>query len=751
MKGGHSMKHRFRKYISKRGSALFMVLSVMTSLIVTCMAMYFSVVSSRRTQYAIFNQQQSYQSALSLNESLLGAIYMGLDGSTNGEGFKELQKQMFKLQKGEKLTTSGNGFSAFGVGTKEDEDQVGAYTAEITMLGSVSGGNLYDIAVTAMINGTQSIVRQQVVLGSEEEPPISSNPKLPLFTSSGLVPTSSSIGMGAMYSDTFYDAEYTYLMPYGEQHGTNAQMNILGNLYAAGTLNVNYNIASTYRQWEFNVKPHEWYIRKDLIMSNEKCSVSFPPESIIHNSYTDKTNRVVVLGDCTFKADSMGFANCDIYVCGNLTFETGAKMGTNVRIFVAGSVTGSPYKTNPADTDVKFYEGESSWGSAGGKILSKGDCREAVGSSTNSVRYFDWNSVYGDKDGNAITFTSKQLNIGWWNAEELKWTSNSKGYEITGVNFTSGVEGQYDNGDGFKVIIDTGNNIENVLTIRLKGYLDGGKTFSWSPNYGDWPVWVIVKGKGSVVFEVPNGVNYENRSYKTTIMHEGWLDPFQAQNMRGQVGETFMKSKFIHHGCGDTCCVNEMKPIEGATCKNKDATGNECGEQLYNIVCPTHELDTTYCKKCDANQYKWELKPDGKEYSYGTCEYRINPKGSGITPTVNIFLVMCGTESKLMFTPDKQKCDVNGINESLSSFWGYIYAPYTRLEYSAGLSGGDRIQFVGGIAVAEFNINEYHPFVAAYPTKTPDQLMPDKCKEHELMSIDGMPWKENLSNGNASA
>lgn len=754
------MKHKFRKYISKRGSALFMVLSVMTSLIVTCMAMYFSVVSSRKTQYAIFNQQQSYQSALSLNESLLGAIYSKLEG-TNGSGFSELAKAMFNLGVGEKLTTSGNGFSSFGAGTKEDESQVGAYTAEITMLGSVAEGNLYDIAVTAMINGTQTIVRQTVVLGSGvTAAPVNPGTKLPLFTASGLVPTNSSIGMGAMYADVFYDSEFADLMPYGNQHGTNAQMKILGNLYAAGSLSVNCRISSTYQKDEFAIKPHKWYIRKDLIMSNEGgagvFSIKFPLESEIDNSYTDKTNRIIVGRNCTFKSDAQGFANCDLYILGDLIIEPGAKIGENVRIFVAGSVTGSTSGTN-----IDVYQGEGNWNSAGGVIFSKSECLSEIASTTGDVKYYDWNSAYGviDEYGNKKdipSLGSGDLGLSWnyeypitWNdSKAVKDANGNKylSYTINSIAFTSGKYGDYDNGDGFKVTIDTGDDPNNVFVIKLNGYLDGNTVFSWSPNYGDWPVWVITKGKGTVVFEVPDKVTYENRSYKTTVMHEGWLDPFQSHNIRGQVGQTMMKSKFIHHGCGDTCCVNELKLISGKTCTKEDAQGNVCGEPLYRLYCPTHSLDKEVCKKCDANEFTWR-EEGGKEVSYGTCEYRVNLKNSGITPNVNIYLVMCGSESRLKFTPDKNKCDVNGINESLSSFWGFIYAPYATLEYSAGLSGGDRIAVVGGIAVAEFNVNEYHPYVAAYPNRTPDELMPSTCGKHELLSIDGKPWKEAISTG----
>ena len=74
------MRHTLRKYLSNRGSALFMVLSTMTALLISCTAMYFSVVSSRSTQYAVFYQQQSYQSATSLADAVMASIVSGSGG-----------------------------------------------------------------------------------------------------------------------------------------------------------------------------------------------------------------------------------------------------------------------------------------------------------------------------------------------------------------------------------------------------------------------------------------------------------------------------------------------------------------------------------------------------------------------------------------------------------------------------------------------------------------------------------------------
>ena len=109
------MVHSLRKYLSNRGSALFMVISTMTALMITCMAMYFAVVSMRSAGFAVFNQQQSYQSSISVANMVtdnLGTILANADKSiadiTVGETF---------------LTTDGNGFKSLNPGAASEDDR----------------------------------------------------------------------------------------------------------------------------------------------------------------------------------------------------------------------------------------------------------------------------------------------------------------------------------------------------------------------------------------------------------------------------------------------------------------------------------------------------------------------------------------------------------------------------------------------------------------------------------------------------
>lgn len=734
------MRHKLRKYISRRGSALFMVLSVMTALIVTSLAMYFSVVSSRKTQYAIFNQQQSYQSALSLNESLLGGIIAKTDDA-NGSGFTDLANAIDNMSVGQTITTKGNDYNSFDpVGTKDDEDQVGAYIADITYLSDATDGKLFDFAVTTMVNGTESTVHQYVVIpnGGNISPSNPPSRPLPLFVASGLIPASPALNAGYMFSDVFYDSEFTHFMPYGAQSDKNgnAELKTFGDVYAAGSLTVNYKLTEADGKNHLNgavsAKPHSWIVRKDLIMTNEICPVNF---NNVGNGYESQNNRVVVGGDCIFKADAKGFNNCEIYVYGNLIIEDGAKIGNNVKIYVAGNKQGNAYGTS-----ISVSEGSGSWPSGTySKYLND------VEYYTQDLRFYDWNTTYDEDNipGIKNEVTANFVKTAGTPAAQFVYSPTNQGCTITGVSGISNnaVGGNFDyenyQDQPYKLVIDTGNDPDNVFYIRLKGYLDGGKTFSWSPYYNDIPIWVITRGKGSVVFEVPDGVTYENKSYKTNVMHENFArqNRFGNQSSRDQV-KNLVTQGFIHYECNDNCCVNPLT-LAGTTC-------DRCEADEYWLECPAHSLKKKVClsDNCDGRSLKYKDTSSGK-VSYGTCEYRVE----NVTdrPNTNIFLVMCGQNSKIQFTPPANVMLTNGINESFSSFWGYIYAPYAPLNFSAKLQSGDKTQFVGGLAVGSFNLFGRNSYMPAYPDRLPEDIMSANCREHELPTVDSKPWKEHVS------
>ena len=72
-----------------------------------------------------------------------------------------------------------------------------------------------------------------------------------------------------------------------------------------------------------------------------------------------------------------------------------------------------------------------------------------------------------------------------------------------------------DSPTNFTIILDTGDDPNNVLTIGLSGNVDNdgdGKyeTFMWFPDTdSSRRISVVIVGRGSVVIDVPDGVTYQ--------------------------------------------------------------------------------------------------------------------------------------------------------------------------------------------------------------------------------------------------
>ena len=247
------MRSFLRKYINNRGSALFMVLSTMTALMISCMAMYFSVISSRSTQYAIFFQQQSKQVAMSIGDTIL-AGFMDQDGVL-ADKFNELLLDMMQLPEGGKISTGSNGFSEFdesGSG-KEADDDLGSYRIDITCISvNDDGSKMFDITVTTVLNGSNNVYHTVFELGlpSGGGGGTGAPTMTDVFAATGYVPNDVFLDGGRIITDLFFDNEMTIVNAYGQKN-----MQVWGDMATGGSLTVNkYLMPSNVRVSTFAVR-----------------------------------------------------------------------------------------------------------------------------------------------------------------------------------------------------------------------------------------------------------------------------------------------------------------------------------------------------------------------------------------------------------------------------------------------------------------------------------------------------------------
>ena len=821
------MRSFMRKYVSNRGSALFMVISTMTALMISCMAMYFSVISSRSTQYAIFNQQQSKQVSMSINDAVLAGM---MDGQ-----LQYLFDDMAKLNVGEKLTTNANGFAEYG-GDKAPDDNLGAYRMEITRLeDSDEGGYVFDIVVTSSVNGANSIFHTII-----EYSPGGGSPSAPtqIWAATGYVPNDVFLDGGRFMSDLFFDNEKTIINAYGHKN-----MQVCGDLSSAGSILLyEYLFACPDRV-------STWAVRGDYTSKFNKPVYFAPgdpgeaadPSKHLYNSAMVGCDRSTVLigGNAYFDRynTTTDFQNANVYIFGDVhitgllssnsnyfvdgnVYIEGGNVATDMKNVYCNGIIDATKNQNEAlkncpnintQASPKILTGKSvkSWNQMAAEsdeFLSVSDALNLLLEKTASHDYYKWevndSNSRGDKyvaeldekcpGGNhnesnlSCKAVHKTINfcqnyIQPVPTYTLTYSASEKGCIIDDITCDQGNTSF----NHIALIIDTGEDPDNVYTIRVKANrdLDGdgkNETFMWYPfnrfNSGTY-MNVLVKGRGSVVVDIPKGVTYQDTDF-VRFMHYGWFvlgggtekdrqfdytmyDPDKPNDWGGMgvwesrseihhlYGDTydnfytktmdFTFESFVHRDCteGDGCAYTE---------KSSSAVCPICGGAMKSVVCSVHEQLSDFCPACSPeknNNHAGECKDrvgrkeiDNYLATHSAMKERMeDSKGKIIYPTTNIYLVSCDESADIRLSTY-----ADGTKIKQNSFFGYVYAPYMTFKAYGENSGGNLVRMMGGMTVSSYIIDDSMTMISCWPEKMPQDLMSSDGMS-SLPSLGSKSWK----------
>lgn len=759
------MAHTLRKYLSCRGSALFMVLSTMTALMICCMAMYFSVVSSRSTQYATFNQQQSYQSAVSISDTLIGGLNDGslaefgslLNGLTNP---------------GDSVTTGSNGFEAFGKtngieSTDAYDSQLGAYSVTVTRLEdeTVAGTTrkTYDVVVTTSVNGVKEAYH--TVVYAPAEPPVSSGPSnTQIFAGTGYVPNDNVFCYGVFDVDVFLDSPELFVKPYVVGNA----MEITGDLSCGGNMTM-----ADYLQIKAD-KPVTITVRDTFTFSGpspmefpsgKRGTVLIGHDMYITNNATFKNADVYILGDLYIKGQP-GMQDSNYFVAGDVYVESNQWGGTNW-VNLDHVYCNSVDITKNGNTGLNGQP-KGKWdNSVAGAYLTQQEVLDQIVERTSTTSYYKW-EIDDDKVGNQVdthfarnrvTITFNDSNgadakpvyyLNYSNIQKKMPSENT--YEGRGCVIDD-VTCDHINNDvnHLTVMIDTGDDPDNTFVIRVQANrdLDGDghkETFSWLPDYdGGYiePV-ILVKGRGSVVIDVPEGVTYQESDRQMT-MHYGWFVlgggeertlpngeiDYNAGTIPTKINMWEFYTKFIHSNCqsGDGC--NYSEEDSSATCPN-------CGGVKKMITCNRHGDLNEYCPTCNPTLGE-TLKVCNDRLDKGEIDNYLNTHpslrskmlggdGELVYPNTNIFIISCAESADIRLS-----VGLDGTAIMQNSIFGYIYAPYMTLNLTgsnAGTAGG--IRLLGGATVSDYIIQSNPAVVGCWPSQMPMNAMDQEKLKEEL-------------------
>lgn len=847
------MAHSLRKYISNRGSALFMVISTMTALMIACMAMYFSVVSSRSTQYAVFNQQQSYQSAVSINDMILAGL---MDGTLTS-GDKDLLTAITDLKPGETLTTGLDGFGT------NDPLQMGMSVVDIKRLeDEVIDGKTnmtLDIATTTTVNGVSDTVHMYIHIDMTKAAG-SPGGDAKIFAATGYVPNDAYLDGGKFFTDVFFDTEYTFINMYG---GTANYLS--GSIYTGGSLWLKSYLLPVKPGDPSDVdassliKPTVWGVRGDMISD---CN---NPIQLYAGS------KVFVGGDLSFNNgggfDVIGSGRIDVYVNGDL-YIPGSVGFKNVNLHVNGDIhfggwsswgdegtaartkiymNGKAVKIGSGDPKDLDYLNIKKWDNSATDSLSVSEFLQELDTATNTKTYYKWVINGSDKTkkdyipeldpknppydaashkstGDKYTAFKIKLNDGQGTPDGVpKFTSvftiaypGSKSEEdakkngvICKAGVIEGFEGKVgDNIIPTAIVIDTGDDESNTIVLRVTAYLDkdnDGKseTFAWTNNTGlsSGSFTVLVKGRGSVIIDVPEGVTYQDMNmqqfmhyswfkllggeesdrteyqnekyYEDELQWDGVVRPvekwhtveynfhtYSSQKIQAQGTQAAVKSvQFLHSECktGDKCKYTIVDYKEDGTTMKCEI----CSTTKKAVMCDKHNKVQTFCPNCetDTATKAEEIKKafdDGTAGVEGLCvnhvgraeidayladkaalKKEMSDSKGLIYPTTNIFLVNSTESAEMRFSTD-----LSGTSIIQNSFYGYIYAPYMTFK-AKGNSGTAINRFFGGLTVSDYVISDTYAFTGCYPEKMPNELMGESSAS-SLNGLSTKSWKISL-------
>lgn len=821
-----------------------MVLSTMTALLIVVMAMYFSVVSSRSVQYAVFNQEQSYQSAVSIGD----AIMAGLKDGTLGD----LRTTLMNMEPDEVISSKGNGFEAFGIPDGKDADgNLGAYDVQIKYLenDTANGRMVYDIATTTSVNGVTETVHSQIyiTISGGDIPPMPTQ----VFASTGYVPNDIYLDNGVMKTDIFFDNENVYIGAYGS-----ASMDIGGNLYAGGSIMNKYYINNV------NEDASTWAIRNKYqtdLRGGSGQSTKFKDGSLVliggdmvlnggGFEASSGTMDVYVLGDVYLSSNSAMFSTVNLYVRGNIYFQKANQwissfkdVYVNGDIWLAGGGTTTEWVWNPETgvsepvekpIDAKKYDPTSGvpigtqlngattfdkwkkWDeSAPG--MTEVEAATKLDTLTATNTYYKWVINDGDIDGYTYNEAKKldsyvkeidedSPNV---NKVTLMYNMTSEdgtynGHVVPANTFVNTLTYEKGSCEGaiiedsitiggnaiaaYALVIDTGDDPKNVFTIRVKGNRDmdgdedtgedGKETFMWTPapdNEGR-RMMILVKGRGTVVIDIPDGVIYQDDEQQK-FMHYGWYILQGGEEKTHSSGSTYFEhlptaqeSKtlpYIHRECN---CTYEESTSKTVKCTRDGCPNN--GKFKKEVYCARHEYTITYCPDCEATLVTKDedgkyanmcinrvdrnaiddylnsnpaiaARMEGEKDVSGNIKKNSDGYPLWYYPTTNIYLVSIGESANIRLSQFADGSAPIGEN----SFYGYIYAPYmTYKDQMFGeQSGGGLVRLCGGLTVSDYIISSSMTSIGCWPERMPADLMGSECYD-ALEAVSAKTWKIGL-------
>lgn len=461
------MKRALLRLKGGKGSVLFFIIAIMTVMIVLASAVYYSTISARAQVEIKYGNEQSYQSAVSLNDLVTEYLNTKTD-----DAFVDA---IIALSPNKSLTTKGDGTDAFA----ELAGGLGDYKITVTKLSGDSGDEKQTIKVETevLVNGETSTVTSigEFTLVSK---PYSFDR---FFTSTGYAPNDVVMSGMTVTSTMYLDNEYSQI---GSSQSGNSGINIRAEVISAGTLSINNapinsngdqtfditagnNLIMTYNggQGAMNLNGGRIRVGGNLIQGTSfnyknDTDVYVVGDFISGRPSDDSDCEIYVNGDAAFfgKETYKGkvYVNGDVYIDKEVNtgdkFPGGITIGGNVYLCSGSSYYGAQKAwinshgiddsriKNYSDASIRFVAKNGENDSAYNALRANMD--KARGSNEQAYSYV-WPSDSGTCE--SLTNVKAKINEKVGNPEYTNWNMTKKFINDDGSYTVDPINYKFDN------------------------------------------------------------------------------------------------------------------------------------------------------------------------------------------------------------------------------------------------------------------------------------------------------------------
>lgn len=749
------MKRALLRLKSGRGSVLFFIIAIMSVMIVLASAVYYSAVSARKQVEIRYGDEQSYQSAISLNDIVTEYL-----NTKTEDAFVDA---ILALAPGSSLTTQGTGTDSFA----KLAEGLGDYKVTVTKISGDSSDEKQTVKIETevIVNGESSTVTSvgEFTLVSK---PYSFDR---FFTSTGYAPNDVVMSGMTVTSTMYLDNEYSQI---GSLQSGNSGINIKAEVISAGTLALNNapinadgdktfditvgnNLIMTYNggQGAMNLNGGRIRVGGNLIQGtsfNYKNDTDvYVVGDLISGRPSDDSNcEIYVNGDAAFFGNETFagkvYVNGDVYIDKEVNtgdkFPGGITIGGNVYLCSGSSYFGAQ-KTwikshgiddsrikNYSDASIRFEakngENDSAYNAlranmdkarslAGGTAAynyiwpsdsliceSLQNVKDKINEKVGNPEYTNWNMLkkFINDDG---TYTVDPINYEFNNAtepqvkdERFKGTGSTKNQLVVSAQKF----GQYVIMGDMRITAEPWNGYNIVFDTTM-------------PNGKDIDMYVYLPANCLMEKTGENSYKFSNKDtdkskfncFRWNNQPDGMFDGWFSVLTKGKGSVIFIVGDGVtyfaqqrlfmgHHNLLKEILPNSISADGKVT--NTDTFSQSAIEKIMRTTDANAKLHTVF-KQDVVNKYK----------------------DSG------------GLHNNLFVVAINKNSDVN-FDMPYNTFCGFVYAPY--MTFGAGKSTEEHFAMLGGLIVSDYEMpNTSRVYMATIPYDYYDRFVDSTLKDDE--------------------